>query len=585
VLLACDDYLSPRVSARMRALWHGGLRVIPFKPVGRTIWLGPIFSPPSTPACWTCLEHRLERNRPVEAYLAAASTGDPVRAAPPVALPVTMRLAASLTALKLAELATDPARSPLLKHLVTVDLSTLEQRVHAVARRPQCPACGDGSWMNQSIAAPIRLDRVLRLQHADGGHRVVGPDETFKQCAHLVSPITGAVARLEPHQERDHPHSSVYVGGYFLRPAAGQALATETFFRPSLGKGRTAVQARSSALAEAIERYASLWQGDEPTVTERLCDLPGEAIDPRGLLNFSEKQFRERDPLGDPRHNAPAPFTAETVIAWTPCWSLTADSRRYLPTSYCFNQASRDAAFCPFDPNGHAAGNCREEAVLQGFLELVERDAVGIWWYNRLQKPGIDLDSAGGDLPVRMRDHYQSLGWRLWALDLTTDLEIPSIAAVAYQEASGRFLAGFGCHLDSTIALHRAITELNQIFDPDPNKPALWAISDLPDPRFVFPHIDRPGRRLRDLPGRDFSDLRSEIEYCVSQAERRGLETIVLDYTRPDLVLSTVKVVVPGLRHFWRRLGAGRLYEVPVALGELERALREEELNPLTLRV
>jgi oxazoline/thiazoline synthase len=37
---------------------------------------------------------------------------------------------------------------------------------------------------------------------------------------------------------------------------------------------------------------------------------------------------------------------------------------------------------------------------------------------------------------------------------------------------------------------------------------------------------------------------------------------------------------VPGMRHFWRRLGAGRLYDVPVRLGWLDRPAREDELNP-----
>jgi len=43
------------------------------------------------------------------------------------------------------------------------------------------------------------------------------------------------------------------------------------------------------------------------------------------------------------------------------------------------------------DSNGCAAGNTLEEAIVQGFLELVERDAYAIWWYNRLQRPEVDL--------------------------------------------------------------------------------------------------------------------------------------------------------------------------------------------------
>jgi ribosomal protein S12 methylthiotransferase accessory factor len=58
------------------------------------------------------------------------------------------------------------------------------------------------------------------------------------------------------------------------------------------------------------------------------------------------------------------------------------------------------------------------------------------------------------------------------------------------------------------------------------------------------------------------------------------MEMLVLDQSRPDIGLKVVKVIVPGLRHFWRRLGSGRLYEVPVQLGWLDTSLREEQLNP-----
>ena len=57
------------------------------------------------------------------------------------------------------------------------------------------------------------------------------------------------------------------------------------------------------------------------------------------------------------------------------------------------------------------------------------------------------------------------------------------------------------------------------------------------------------------------------------------MEVLVLDQTRPDFGLPVVKVIVPGLRHFWRRLGPGRLYDVPVALGRLDAPLGESALN------
>jgi ribosomal protein S12 methylthiotransferase accessory factor len=69
----------------------------------------------------------------------------------------------------------------------------------------------------------------------------------------------------------------------------------------------------------------------------------------------------------------------------------------------------------------------------------------------------------------------------------------------------------------------------------------------------------------------------------VERLRAHGLELIVLEHTRPDIAFPVVRVVVPGLRHFWQRLAPGRLYDVPVALGWLERPLSEEELNPIPI--
>jgi ribosomal protein S12 methylthiotransferase accessory factor len=42
-----------------------------------------------------------------------------------------------------------------------------------------------------------------------------------------------------------------------------------------------------------------------------------------------------------------------------------------------------------------------------------------------------------------------------------------------------------------------------------------------------------------------------------------------------------VRVIVPGLRHFYRRYAPGRLYDVPVQLGWLKKPVEEEDLNPI----
>ena len=54
---------------------------------------------------------------------------------------------------------------------------------------------------------------------------------------------------------------------------------------------------------------------------------------------------------------------------------------------------------------------------------------------------------------------------------------------------------------------------------------------------------------------------------------------LILDQTRPDIGLRVAKVIVPGMRHMWKRFGSGRLYEVPLQMGWLQESLKETQLN------
>ena len=130
----------------------------------------------------------------------------------------------------------------------------------------------------------------------------------------------------------------------------------------------------------------------------------------------------------------PAPFDRSAEIEWSPVWSLRDERFKYLPTSllYFFYTGGSAASHIHADSNGCAAGNTLEEAIVQGFLELVERDSYAIWWYNRLQRPEVDLgqfdDSYVRDLQIQLAE----TGRRLWVLDITSDLGIPSFVAVSH---------------------------------------------------------------------------------------------------------------------------------------------------------
>jgi len=72
-----------------------------------------------------------------------------------------------------------------------------------------------------------------------------------------------------------------------------------------------------------------------------------------------------------------------------------------------------------------------------------------------------------------------------------------------------------------------------------------------------------------------------QVAACVEATRAQGLDFMVLDQTRADIEVPVVRVIVPGMRHFYQRFAPGRLYDVPVKLGLREWPVPEEELNKI----
>jgi ribosomal protein S12 methylthiotransferase accessory factor len=282
-------------------------------------------------------------------------------------------------------------------------------------------------------------------------------------------------------------------------------------------------------------------------------------------------------------------FDPAAKIEWSPVWSLRDQRFRYLPTSllYFFY---RGPGQMHADSNGCAAGNTIAEAIVQGFLELLERDAYAIWWYNRLQRPQLDLDSFDDSYVRDLQNQLAESGRRLWVLDVTSDLGVPSFVAILHWMQNGQenIEFGSGAHFDTRIALLRALTELNQFLSiglmggGTGEKSSLDGSTPLrlQDHPYLIPGGNRAvqpgfGSKFGRL------DTREQVTACVRLAQQAGLDFLVLDQTRADIEVPVVRVIVPGLRHFYRRFAPGRLYDVPVKLGLRDHPLPESELNPL----
>ena len=594
-VVACADYLAPELRDIDEAHRAAGKPWLLVKPVGAEVSVGPFFTPGDGP-CWRCLAVRLSANRKAEAHVRRRCGQQGPAPRPAIGLPslsaMALEIASVETAKWLAGIRQDAQRT-----IWSYDSLTMRVAQHDVRVRPQCSGCGDPGVVARRAFEPVELTSRAKHSSDGGGHRSSPPQEVLDTYRHLVGPVTGIVKEIRRDDNGPAFFNSFRSGS---NVAAGEGIeGLRSALRADTGgKGVTALDARVGALCEAVERRSGVYVGDEARVSGSYRSLTGRAIHPDTVQHYHPHQFAGRERWNaahsDFQH-VTTPFDEDEVMDWTPLWSLTGQRHKLLPTGLLYFGAPCSPSVRA-NSNGCAAGSSLEDAVLQGLLELVERDAVAIWWYNRTAAPGMDLDSFHDPWITRNREVHASLGREVWLLDVTADLGVPVMVALSRSTGGGPredIVLGCGAHLDPRIAARRALTELNQCMPMvcgstgtrglDVDVRRWFETATIADHPWLVPDSAEPARVALHHGYTHREDLADDVHAIRATLEDRGMELLVLDQTRPDLGLPVVRVVVPGLRHFWSRFAQGRLYDVPVQLGRLTRPHRYDELNPIPL--
>ncbi len=617
-VVVCADYLDERHATVNRRHLESGTPWMLVRPGGMQPLFGPVFRPADGGPCWKCIAYRLGAHQEIHNFLrnldgggcgasgAAPGGRGPAesQAVQPRALePTVSEAVCGLAATEIAKWLVLDELAPIHNHAVSLDAATLESRQHRAMRRPQCRACGDEAlYRPDRPAQPVRLQASPTPVHNSGGRRAVAPEATLAKYRHLVSPITGVVTWLTRTTDAADPWLHVYwAGNNYALGSRNLPTLRRSLRSKSAGKGSTPQQSEASALCEAIERYSGAFHGDEIRTRRSLADFEkaaeSEAIHPNDVQLFSDRQLDEAAQInaeGHPYNFVPPRLDPEAEIDWSPVWSLTQQRHRHVPTAILYGMAGEaDRSGLKADSNGCAAGNTLSEAILQGFLELVERDAFALWWYNRLRLPEVDLSSFDDEYLAAAAAHYGRRDREMWVLDATSDFGIPVFVAVSRRTGADTedILYGAGAHSDPHIAALRAVCELNQCLQwvtgpvrgalNDPATLRWWQTGRLADHQWLAPASDRATRGQSDYPVPDAADTREDVQRCQALVEARGMEFLVLDQTRPDIGLPVARVVVPGMRHFWARFAPGRLFDVPVNMSWLDSPRSEDQLNPV----
>jgi oxazoline/thiazoline synthase len=546
LLVTVDDYLRPELAEISRR----GQPWMLAKPVGHTIWIGPVFVPGKT-ACWECLAAWLKPHRWPQAAFSGWE-GDAYPVQPSIAtLPTTIGLAAGMIATAASVWLAQGEYPALENRVLSFDTRTLRQSFSTLRPRPHT------------------------------GCKAAPADAKPASFREFVSPITGVVSEMEVTEK---PAFGLYhAHALFAAPLPKGAIRDLPWLQHATGKGLTRDAAETVCVAEALERYSLIYQGSEPAIRANIRECGG--ISPEALLLFSEAQYRDRE-AWNASHSGiqwvPERFEPSEEIEWTEARSLVSGAKTYVPSGLCYMYYpfTGGRRFGSPDTNGCAAGESLTGALLGALLELIERDAVAIWWYNRLTRPAVDLASFDSPEFRALKAGFAAAGRSVHLLDITTDVGIPAYAAVAPLADGSEPCFAAAAAVSSRAAAYKAISEAAQICFWAGRKEKegdllTWLRStNVRDSAYLRPCGSTAAASDPDLSPQDALDL------CVRRLDAIGIDPLYVDLTRPEIGLPVIRAFAPGLRHFWARFAPGRLYSVPVSMSWLDRPHEEGEMNP-----
>ena len=304
------------------------------------------------------------------------------------------------------------------------------------------------------------------------------------------------------------------------------------------GKGTTRDQARCSAAMESLERWA-------------LDEVP---------IEYARQQTTDsRETSFQLNRGAQLTDFVRRSIKWTSCCGSTDGGVR--SSSILRGQTIRwkrvpAREMLVRSTNGLAAASTREDAILGGLYEVIERDGVHLILTGaaqgkimpRLDLTGIDSESAD------CADAIHSSGARVFVYDCRSEISVPCFMALIVDSECIGMWRGYGAHSCKEIALTRALCEAAQ------TRALLLACArdDILWKRHLKLISDSRAHNWievieREEPTVNFADVSSLEGSVFDRMTEVGRRVLVVDFPLPeDAPFCVSKVLVPGLASYWQ---------------------------------
>jgi ribosomal protein S12 methylthiotransferase accessory factor len=390
--------------------------------------------------------------------------------------------------------------------------------------------------MNHSVTLNDAYKSFTRDQD-----KILHPKETVKRFKEKLKTIDLDILKSAHRIDNGRLDIPIYFS------TCGEDAAAVTGTKKQMGKGGTPDQAEASAVMELAERFSffNFAKNPENFFTDIYPNVKDKAI---SFEMIAQSVHDESDNLPASRK------IFETLpLKWTWGYNLSREKEVLIPFDWFF-------AINEF--NGPSAGNCVEEALIQGICEIVERHTSSLISQNKLMVAAIRPESVTDPLVIEMFQKYNNAGVKLYLSDFSLDTGIPTVGALAYDPVTFPALSEIvwtaGTTPDPQKALSRTLTEVAQLAG-DFNTNANYVASGLP--KFTTleeaGYVINPGKEVNisDLPDLSSNNLKTEILNCLAALEKINMQALVINTMHDQLKIPAFYTIIPGAHFRERSLG------------------------------
>jgi ribosomal protein S12 methylthiotransferase accessory factor len=366
--------------------------------------------------------------------------------------------------------------------------------------------------------------------------KVVPPEETISRVRERLARLKLKI--LQETRRIDTGRLDIPVFISLLGADAQRVVPT----KKQMGKGATPAQAEASALMELVERFSFFsYLATGPLRLASPRELAGRALP----FTYLARSLFDASPEAE----TAARLYEDWPLYFAPATNLSTGEAVYLPFHWFYLME---------EYNGPAAGNCYEEAVLQGLCEVVERHVGSVISHDRLPVPALDPESATGPAARELLGKFRQNGIVLHIRDFSLNTGIPTVGVLAYDPATfpekSELVFTAGTTPNPEKSLCRALTEVAQLAGDfhtgSSYRPTLPKYQTLEEAAYLT--APGPLKPLQALPDLSHDNLAEEIRRGLAALGRLNLEVLAVDVAHPDLNLPAVYILIPGT-HFLER--------------------------------